>query len=395
MKRILILGAPIFQIPVVQKAKEMGLWVGIVDINADAPAFAYADECFTCSIRDVDGVLAIAKKFKPDGIVIGACDTSVVTGARVCKELGLPGNTVEAALNSTDKGKMIQAFEAHGVAHPFFRIVKKEEIANFSVTLPYPIISKPVDSAGSRGIRIIHEESELRDALLFSSQAGLSGNIIVEEYMRGPEVSVEVLVTGGVPHVLQITDKITSGEPFFYETGHSQPSALPEDTKRKIRDLASAAVLAVGLTDSTAHVEIKVTDEGPKMVELGSRLGGDYITSYLLENSVYGISLTRSAIELALGLTPDASRYYDCGSVAVRFIPAKKGVIKAIYGVDDVKKDSDVIAFDIIGKIGERYSDAASNSARFGAVVCRGTTTRDALEHCQRIIDHIFFEMEN
>ena len=125
MKKVLFLGAPIFQIPIVQKAKQMGLYVGIVDINVDAPAFPYADESFVCSIRDNESVLNIAKSFKPDGIVIGACDTSVVTAAYVCQELNLPGHTIEAALNSTDKVKMLEAFEAHNVSHPLFQVASK------------------------------------------------------------------------------------------------------------------------------------------------------------------------------------------------------------------------------------------------------------------------------
>lgn len=123
MKRVLVLGAPVFQIEVIKKAKEMGFYVGVVDINENAPAFSYADETFVCSIRDYEGVLHIARDFRPDGILIGACDTSVVTGARVCNALGLPGHTIDAAVNSTDKVKMLEVFEKFGVAHPQFQVI--------------------------------------------------------------------------------------------------------------------------------------------------------------------------------------------------------------------------------------------------------------------------------
>ena len=389
MKKILILGAPVFQIPVVQTAKQMGMTVGIVDINADAPAFACADETFECSIRDTEGVLKIAREFRPDGIVIGACDTSVVTGARVCETLGLPGNSVEASLNSTDKVRMLEAFQRHNVAHPLFQVVRRDEVERFTMALPYPVITKPTDSAGGRGISIVHGEAGLREAARFSSDAGLSGDILIEEYMSGPEVSVEVLVVDGVPHVLQITDKLTSGEPNFFEIGHSQPSALPGDVKERIRQLASAAVLAVGLVNSAAHVEIKITEDGPKMVELGCRLGGDCITSYLLDTSVTGVSMTRAAIELALGQKPDVKSYADSGvGVGVRFIPARKGVLRSIDALA-AAGESDVIALEITGKIGKRYQDATDDSSRFGYVVCRGETPQKALDRCQEIIDTI------
>ncbi len=395
MKRVLVLGAPVFQIPVIQKAKEMGLYVGVVDIDREAPALCYADEQFICSIRDKDAVLRIAKVFEPDGIVIGACDTSVVTGAYVCSQLNLPGHTLDTAVKATDKVKMLETFRKHGVAHPFFQVVKKKDIERISTDFPYPVISKPIDSAGGRGISIIHHGTELRQAALFSSQAGISGDILIEEYMDGPEVSVEVIVVEGIPYVLQITDKITSGEPNFYELGHSQPSALAPEIKEQIGKLAAKAVLAVGLVNSPAHVEIKVTEEGLKMVELGARLGGDCITTHLLETSVTGINMVQAAIELALGKKPDVSSYTDSGvSVGIRFIPAQKGTLKSINGIEAAQNSEGVIKLVIIGKVGNLYSEATDDSARFGYVICKGASTEEAQQRCLEAIKKLRFEIQ-
>ncbi|MCR5781234.1 MAG: ATP-grasp domain-containing protein [Clostridia bacterium] len=394
-KRILFLGAPIFQIPVIQKAKEMGLRTGIVDINEKSSALPYADDKFICSLRDPEAVLKIAREYKPDGIVIGTLDTSVRTAAYVANALNLPGHTMEAALNATDKVRMLEAFEKGGVAHPAYQVVKKADIDTFEMTLPYPVISKPVDSAGGRGVSIIRNDGELRDAVRFSSDTGLSGDILIEEYMRGSEVSVEVLIVDGRPYVLQITDKITSGEPNFFEIGHSQPSVLPADTKDKIKELASKAVLAVGLDNTPAHVEIMVTGQGPKMIEMGARLGADCITTYLINTSVSGINMAQAAIELALGEKPDVSHYHDSGICAgIRFIPAKAGTLKEIRGLDEAEKMSDVVIISITGKIGRHYSDATDNSARFGHVVCSGKTTKEALEQCSRVIDKLQFVVD-
>ena len=394
-KRVLFLGAPIFQAPIVQKAKKMGLYVGIVDINSNAPAFPYADERFVCSIRDKEEVLRIAQGFKPDGIMIGACDTSVVTGAYICNALNLPGNTLDAAVNSTDKVKMLEAFQRAGVAHPFYQVVKKKDIDSFSMDLPYPVISKPIDSAGGRGIQIIHGSEMLKKSTLFSSMAGNSGDILIEEYMKGTEVSVEVLVVDGKPHVLQITDKITSGEPYFFEIGHSQPSVLPSEVKEKIKDLASRAVLAVGLKNSAAHVEIMVTEQGPKMVELGARLGGDCITTYLIDTSVSGIDMAQAAIEMSLGITPDVNNYKNSGKCAgIRFIPAEEGTLKEIRGLEEAEKTDNLIKIEITGVIGKKYSKATDDSARFGYVICEGTTTEEALGRCAKVMEKIKFVIE-
>ena len=394
-KKILFLGAPIFQIPVIQKAKEMGLRVGIVDINEKASALSYADDKFICSLRDPEAVLKIAREYKPDGIIIGTLDTSVRTATYVANALNLPGHTMEAALNATDKVRMLEAFERGGAAHPAYQVVKKADIDTFEMTLPYPVISKPVDSAGGRGVSIIHNDGELRDAVRFSSDTGLSGDILIEEYMTGREVSVEVLIVDGRPYVLQITDKITSGEPNFFEVGHSQPSNLPADVKLQVSELASKAVLAVGLDNTPAHVEVMVTENGPKMVELGARLGGDCITTYLADTSVAGVNMAQAAIELALGGKPDVSHYHDSGvCVGIRFIPAREGTLKEIRGLDEAEKMSDVVKINITGKIGVHYSKATDNTARLGHVICRGKTTAEALEQCARVIDKLQFIIE-
>lgn len=394
MKRILVLGAPVFQIEVIQKAKQMGCYVGVVDINHDAPAFPFADETFVGSIRDYETVLGFAIKFKPDGIVLGACDTAVLTGSKVCETLGLPGHTVETAVNATDKVKMLEAFERAGVAHPQYQVIHKDSIGSAEINIGYPLISKPVDSAGGRGVKIVHKQEEMREALLYSSAAGRSGDVLVEEYMSGPEVSVEIIVSDGVPYVAQVTDKITSGEPNFYEIGHSQPSALKEETKEKIKALAKSAVLAVGINNSPAHVEIIVTEDGPKMVELGARLGSDCITSYLTDTSVSGISMMESAIKLALGEKPEIGTIRESGTAsAVRFIPAREGTICSIDGDDEARELPGVVKVTITGELGKQYSNATDDSARFGYVVCKGATTEEALARCEKAIEQIQIQL--
>lgn len=390
MKKILVFGAPVFQIPIVAKAKEMGLYVGIVDINPDSEAVSYADEYFCCSLRDNEKLLAIAQGFKPNGIVIGACDTSVVSASYVCQQLGLPGHSLATAFKATDKVAMLQAFQAHGVAHPRFQVVRKSQIDDFELKIPYPVISKPTDGSGSRGICFIRGKEELAEALQYSSQASRSGDLLVEEFMEGPEVSVEVLAVNGVPYVLQITDKITSGPPFFFEMGQSQPSALPEEVKQKIAALAAQACISVGIENSPAHVEIKVTMNGPKLVELGARLGGDCISTYLLETSVRGINLVEETIRMALGETCRKLQYCNSGTAsAVRFVEGSRGTITSISGIDQAKKSDGVVHVSFTGKVGRPIGRTTDNSSRLGFVVAKGCNTAEALDRCQKAIRKI------
>lgn len=390
MKKVLFFGAPVFQIPVIEKAKQMGLYVGVVDINPEAKAIKYADEYFCESLRDNERLLTTAEKFKPDGIVIGACDTSVVSASWVCKQLGLPGHSMETAIKATNKLEMLKAFQKHNVAHPQFQLVNRDEIDTFEMGIPYPAISKPIDASGSRGICYIDDETILPMALKYSCEASRTGTILVEEYMSGPEVSVEVLVVNGVPHVLQITDKITSGPPYFFEVGHSQPSSISISTKEAICRLAEQACIAIGLVNSPAHVEIKVTKDGPKMVELGARLGGDCIATYLLDASIKGICLSEETIKIALGEEPKLGFYSNSGSaVAVRFIVAQEGTIRSVSGINEAKKMEGVINVSFFGEQNRHYKRTADNASRIGFVVARADTTTTALKICERAIDTI------
>lgn len=394
-KRLLLLGAPVFQKPVIEKAKAMGLHVGVADINNDAPAASLADVFYQGSIKDYDAMLDVARSFRPDAILSGACDTSVVTVARLCEELGLPGNSVHSSICSTDKVAMLECFKKGGVSSPLYEVVRKAQLKTFEPSIPYPMIVKPTDSAGGRGVNVVNSKNELLPALEASSKAGCSGDVLVEELMKGQEVSVEVLVVGGVPHIIQVTDKLTSGAPHFFEVGHSQPTKLSDADRLAISTLASSAVLSVGLIDSAAHVEIMMTSEGPKMVELGARVGGDWITSYLVDNSVSGIDMVETMIRMSLGEKDFLWEYHNSGEyVAVKFMPSKRGLLKRIEGADEARKLPGVIYVEVTGRIGDQNEEAVDDTARFASVVAKGASREEALKLCERALGLIVAYVE-
>lgn len=395
MKRLLILGGPIFQYPIICKAKRMGLEVGVVDINPDSPVACAADRFFNASILDKSQIMDVAREFMPDAVISGACDTSVNMTAWLCDQLGLAGIGREAARRSTDKVEMLKAFEASGVAHPEYQVVRHDDVSNFALKVPYPLITKPIDSAGGRGVNLVQDEGELSRAVRMSSDAGVSGDILVEEYLRGHEVSVEVIIADGTPHVLQITDKYTSGAPNFYEVGHSQPAVLDSKMKDRIVELASAAVLSVGLKNSAAHVEMMITPSGPKMIELGARMGGDCISTYLVDSSVNGIDMAEAMIRLSFGETLDVWNYEDSGQYcAVKFLPSKKGRLIEIRGEEVARQLPGVIRLEVTGRVGGEYRDAVDDSSRFAFVVCRASTLDAANGMCERALAHLEFVLE-
>lgn len=388
MKKLLVIGASVLQLPAIIRAKELGMHVAVADYNPNAVGIPYADEYFNVSTIDAEGVTACARKFAPDGIFTLATDMPMRSIAAAAKSLSLPAITPETALRATDKGEMIKAFAAHGVAHPWFFILSSEdELDAVKDKITYPCISKPTDNSGSRGVMLIQNEDELKAALAYSAENGRSGAVIVEEYLRGNEVSVEIIVLHGTPHVLQVTDKLTTGAPHFVEMGHSQPSRLPEADLEEIRALASAAVLAVGIENGPAHVEIMLTDKGPRMIELGARMGGDCITTHLVPLST-GIDMVEASIRIATSETPDITPKKQRGS-AIRFFDVPCGVIESIEGADEALALAGVTEVTFTKGVGDTAGEIGSSTDRVGFVIAEADTAEDAVKICEKALSAV------
>lgn len=391
MKRLLIIGASVLQIPAIRKAKEMGLYVAVADYNPNAIGIPLADEYYNVSTIDEEGVYQAAKVFKADGIMTLATDMPMRSLAYACEKLGLVGLAYNSAVKATDKGEMIKTFESAKVEHPWYQIISDEH-KPVPGTYTFPLITKPTDNSGSRGVMLVHNEEELASALSYSSKNGRCGDAIIEEYMQGPEVSVEVMVSHGVPHVLQITDKLTTGAPHFVEMGHSQPSRLPEEAQYAIRDLASRAVLSVGIQNGPAHVEIIFTKNGPKMVELGARMGGDCITTHLVPLST-GIDMVGNTIKIALGEEPELEQKLCKGS-AIRYFNVPDGVISEISGVEDAMKIEGVQEITFVKQVGDTVGDIGSSTDRVGFVIAQADTADEAIAICEEVLEKVNILLE-
>lgn len=394
MKKLLIIGASILQVPAIKKAKEMGLYVGVVDFNPEAIGIPLADEYFNVSTIDEEGVFEAAKKFGADGIMTLATDMPMRSVAYACKKLGLVGISYDTAVKATDKGEMIRAFREHGVLHPWFEVFSSDDLNNEEKIkkITYPCITKPTDNSGSRGVMLVNSEKELKEALSYSSSNGRGGAVIVEEYMRGPEVSVEIMVIDGVVNVLQITDKLTTGAPHFVEMGHSQPSGLDEATQEKIKEVAISAVVSIGIDNGPAHAELIVTKDGPKMVEIGARMGGDCITTHLVPLST-GIDMVKSTIEIALGEETDITPVFNLGS-AIKYIDAPKGTIKAIEGIEKARETEGVKEVSIVKSIGDTVCDIGSSTDRVGFLIAQADTAEKAVKICRKAFEKVKIKID-
>ncbi len=393
MKKLLIIGASILQLPAIKKAKEMGLEVAVADFNPKAIGIPYADKFFYASTIDIEAICKVAEEYRPDGIITLATDMPMRSIAAATTKLGLPGITFDTAIKSTDKGEMMKAFKEHCVATPWYYIFSNKTEFMVNVTnFTYPCIIKPVDNSGSRGVMLVKSVEELAEAYEYSSSQSRKGGVIIEEYLKGDEVSVEVIVHKGDVHILQVTDKLTTGAPNFVEMGHSQPSRFKGDILKAIHSLAVQAVKAVGINNGPAHIEMMVTKNGPKMIELGARMGGDYITTHLVPLST-GIDMIKAAIEISLGDEPDLEPKVQCGS-AVRYFDVSCGIIKSIKGVEEASALEGVKEITFTKNIGDESTAIHSSLDRVGMVVAQGKNAKDAVSVCESAINKIIFLIE-
>lgn len=389
MKRLFIIGASLLQLPAIRRAKELGYCVGVADYDPTAVGIPYADAYYNVSTNDPEGICEAARAFGADGIMTLATDMPMRSVADTCQQLGLVGIDPATARRATDKAEMIRAFEAHGVACPWYRVVSAPaDVFDIAHKITYPCITKPTDSSGSRGIMLAHNPEELVTAVAYSAENGRGGEVIVEEYMQGDEVSVEAVVWQNEVHILRITDKLTTGAPRFVEMGHTQPSRLDAATQDAIRDLTCRAIRAVGIENGPAHVEIMVTEQGPKMVELGARMGGDCITTHLVPLST-GVDMIKATIDICMGNAPDLTPRWDRGA-AIRYLQVPCGRITAIDGVDTARSVAGVQEIAFTAKVGDYAGNIYSSGDRIGFVIADGETATAAEATAMAAKDTIF-----
>lgn len=384
-KKIMILGASILQLPAIEKAKEMGLDVVVVDMNPNAIGFEISGiKKEIISTIDIPAIIEAAKRHQIDGIMTLATDMPMRSVAAVAEQMGLVGIDKDTAVKATNKAEMRKALQKAGVPIPKFFVVSNEEEYKEAVKeFDVPFIVKPADSSGSRGIFEVIDitNAELvKKAYEYCKPYSKVGDVVVEEYMNGPEVSAETLTINGVCHVIQITDKLTTGAPHYVEMGHSQPTKHSDEIASRIAEIAKEANKAIGIKNGPSHTEIIVTSQGPKVVELGARLGGDNITTHLVPLST-GVNMVKCCIKIALGEMPDIKHKWSRGS-AIRYFEQHAGIIESIQGIDKAKRIPGIQQISIVHGAGERITEIESSGSRMGFVIAQSSNAESAIKIC-------------
>lgn len=322
VKKLVIIGANDFQNQLIVKAKERGFETHVFAWQCGDIGERTADCFYPISIIEKEQILEKCKEIQPDGIISIASDLASITVNYVAEYLGLTGNGMESVMLSTNKYMMRKAFEANGDPSP--KYYRSDEITDAVLSqLQLPLIVKPVDRSGSRGINKVQHKDELPEAIHTAEELSFDNRAIVEEYVEGQEYSVEYISYNGKHTFLALTKKYTTGSPHFIETGHLEPATIADDVLGNIKSIVEHALDTLKIKNGASHSEIKVNDDGEiKIIEIGGRMGGDCIGSDLVQIST-GYDFVNMVIDVACGHEPEFKKVCEPAVAKIHFICGK------------------------------------------------------------------------
>ncbi len=314
-----IIGASYLQLPLIEKAKAQGWTTHVFAWKANDVGEEAADVFYPVSITEKDEILAICKEIGIQGICTISSDLAAIAVNYVGDALGLPCNSPNAALISTNKHEMREAFERAGIPSPKSVQIAPDETADPSQFV-LPVIVKPVDRSGSRGIFKVEEPDQLMEAINAARDESFSRYVLVEEYASGQEYSAECISQNGKHHFLALTEKTTTGAPHFIETRHLEPAPVSREMYDKVVQTVFATLDALELREGASHTEFKIDADGNiKIIEAAGRMGGDAIGSHLVYYST-GYDFVGMVIDAAVGTPLSFEKDHEGFPVESHFI---------------------------------------------------------------------------
>ena len=373
-KAVLIFGVGPLQESIIKRAKKMGLYTVGIDPCEDATCRDDVDAFEVVGGQDYEGTCAVVEKYGIDAIVTAATDKPLVMMARIAAKYGFPFYSVETAQWSTDKFQMKQRFEHGDVPHAKGRLVKSVDETDDMV---YPVIVKPRDNSGSRGVKLCRTKEELEQSMAEALENSKLDSVLVEEFIEGPEYSIEGLHYDGKSEVIQFTEKKTTEFPYNVELGHIQPANISDENKQKIREIVAKIGKALKFENCPSHTELKINERGIFVIETSPRLGGDYITSTLTPLST-GVNMEDQLLHIALGENVDTQTGRVEKASGVCFLSLPCGKVTAIdSAINEVSTWPNVYNFATSLKVGDEIHPITSSLNRYGQFIVKGETRKE------------------
>lgn len=323
---IAVIGASYLQQPLIQTIQDMGYSAHVFAWEADDVGEYTADYFYPVSIVEKDAILDICRRIQPAAVCTISSDLAQVTVNYVANALGLPTDPPESILPCSNKYVMRSTLDKAGIPVPgFIRVSSADDIC-LPESLSFPLIVKPTDRSGSRGVTEVHCAQELHGAVVTAINYSFERAAVIEEFITGAEYSCEAASFEGEHRILAVTKKYTTGAPYFIETGHMQPSDLSCTQLEAVYETIPRVLTALGITNGISHSEFRIGSDGiPRIIEVGARMGGDCIGSHLVRLST-GVDYVKTAVELALGRKPEYTAESAPVCAGVRFIFSQEDI---------------------------------------------------------------------
>lgn len=381
----MIFGAGINQIGLIEAAHELGIVSVVADPLADPPGKLLSDFFYQIDGQDYEKTKTIAIRHKINGIVTGQMEKPLRLMARLASELQLDFHHPEVVERSLDKWLMKKAFLCHsipcasGILVPSNENLTRQQLDR----LNFPLIIKPRDAYSSRGVYKVISFSELLTHLEESGSFATKGEVIIEEFMSGREFSIETITWKSQTTIIQFTEKIITPYPNTVEMAHIQPANLTVTEKKAIAESVKSGIAALGINNSAGHVEVMLTTSGAKIVEIGARLGGDFISSYLTKSST-GVSMDKAAVQMALGIEPDLS-FGPIKYAMIQYLElpvAKK--VRDVLPIDDLLQQTGIVFAWIFAKPNDVIPPITHSAVRPACVIVEATNRTELLKRAQK-----------
>jgi biotin carboxylase len=393
--RILILGGGVMQLPAVRLAKGKGWTVVVAAAAIDEEIEALADRCELADLRDREEVARLALAVKQDagldGVFTAGTDFST-TVAWVAEQAKLPGIPYASALAATDKSLMRRAFRAHGVPSPEF--FTAEEPSGYPPPgFSFPLVVKPVDNMGARGVRRVDSQEQLLQALEAALEQSACGKAIVERYLEGPELSLDAVVYDGTVTVCGVADRHICFPPYFVEMGHTMPTVLDEEKVRLAEEVFERGIRALGISRGAAKGDIKITPDGPVVGEIAARLSGGYMSGWTFPFAS-GVEVTEAALNIAVGLPPGdltPKRRWVSAERAFISIP---GTVKALEGLQAARALPCIEELFVRVSPGGRVQLPINNMGKCGNLISKAASREQSVEAVQQAVQSVLVRLE-
>lgn len=391
MKKLLILGAGIYQVPLIKTAKRMGIQTLVASIPGKYPGFEIADKVFYENTVDYEKILAIAKEEQIDGIVTAGTDVAVITIGKVCDALGLKGLSADAAIVASDKMLMKEKYEEYGVRTARYREIQTddEQYADKISGLQFPLIFKSVDSSGSRGITRVDSPEEFEAARQNVLDNTRTDHYLIEEFIEGEEFGAQAFVKDGkLEFILPHGDYVYQGNTGV-PIGHFAPYDLEPEVIEDAKTQLAKAAEAMGLDNCAINADFILRDNKTYVLELGGRSGATCLAE--LVSIYYDYDYYEKIIKTALGEEVDFESDMAIPNASMLLMSDKDGVIQHQENNNADEPNIFDVQFDYVP--GDEVRKFRVGPDRIGHVITKGKTLEEAVDVLHRALDNITIEV--